>query len=170
VTFSFNCRGISVGDFKTNEVHWTSVCRKKFKQEGMSGAVPVTWRSLISPTGEFVRKESTFRDRISKDGKFPPAAGRYHLYVANACPWAHRTRVVRSLKGLEDVISISFVGPFLGENGWAFDEQHKDSVHGFKQLREVYSLAAGKDWTDRVTVPVLFDKGLNSYPIFECRL
>jgi len=128
-----------------------------------------------------VRKDSVFRDWIvAKDagvalgtaqgtGKVVAFAepGRFHLYVANACPWAHRTRVVRKLKGLEGVIGISFVDYLLEDKGWRFEHPDrpaasKDNVNGLAYLRDVYSLSTGAPWTDRVTVPVLFDTHTNT--------
>jgi len=112
--------------------------------------------------GEFQRKPTTFRGTITADGSsgFPAVAGRYHLYVSYACPWAHRTLIVRALRGLEDVISVSVVDPFMGKDGWHFSEYAgsiPDSVLGKELLREVY-VQADPTFTGRVTVPVLFDK------------
>src|SRR3712207_8196973 len=77
-----------------------------------------------SASGEFVRQRYTIRDRITADGSsgFPAESGRYHLYVSLACPWAQRALIVRALKGLEDVISVSVVDPIRDERGWAFRE------------------------------------------------
>ena len=112
--------------------------------------------------GEFQRKATTFRDRITADGSsgFPAVAGRYHLYVSYACPWAHRTLIVRALRGLQDVISVSVVDPFMTDDGWHFSERNgsiPDSVLGAAFLRDVY-VAADPTFSGRVTVPVLFDK------------
>jgi putative glutathione S-transferase len=112
--------------------------------------------------GRFVRGETKFRDRVTRDGSsgFPAEAGRYHLYVSLACPWAHRTLIVRKLLGLEDAISISVVHPFMGDDGWTFEEAPgtlPDALFGSRFLREVY-LQAAADYTGRVTVPVLFDR------------
>src|SRR6185503_9208880 len=82
------------------------------------------WYDTESTRGRFVRGASAFRDHIAKDGStaFPPASGRYHLYVSYACPWAHRTLIFRKLKRLEDVISLSVVHPLMLDNGWTFDD------------------------------------------------
>ena len=112
--------------------------------------------------GRFKRNPTTFRDRITKDGSsgFPAVANRYHLYVSYACPWAHRTLIMRSLKGLTDAISISAVDPYMGENGWKFSDFRgtvADTVNNTEYLREVYALA-DSNYTGRVTVPILWDK------------
>jgi len=113
--------------------------------------------------GSFQRQETMFRDRIEDDpdARFQPEAGRYHLYVSYACPWAHRTLLVRALKGLEDAISVDVVDPYRGEDGWQFTPDTEgctpDTVNGSDYLREVYQ-AADPDVTGRVTVPVLWDK------------
>ncbi len=112
--------------------------------------------------GRFVRSETTFRDWVTADGssEFPVEAGRYHLYVASACPWAHRTVLLRKLKGLEDVISLSIVDPFMGSGGWVFSDAPgaiPDEVNGASYLRDIY-LKADPDYTGRVTTPVLWDK------------
>jgi putative glutathione S-transferase len=110
--------------------------------------------------GSFRRQASTFRDFVSNDGstEFPVAAGRYHLYAARACPWAHRTLIGRALMGLEDAISVSCVGPIRDDRGWRFDDDaHVDSVNGFRYLSEAYR-AADPAYDARVTVPVLWDR------------
>ncbi|MCP3676707.1 MAG: glutathione S-transferase family protein [Deltaproteobacteria bacterium] len=120
------------------------------------------WYDTKSTGGRFVRKESSFRERVSADGSTPFKAesGRYHLYVSLACPWAHRTLIFRKLKGLEDVISISIVDPLMGEQGWAFSDGPgciPDTVNGAEYLHQLYTRARS-DYTGRVTVPVLWDK------------
>lgn len=112
--------------------------------------------------GRFVRGETVFRDRVTADGSsgFPAEAGRYHLYVSYACPWAHRTLIVRKLKKLEEAISISVVNPFMGDDGWTFEDAPgtiPDTVNGARFLRDVY-VKARPDYTGRVTVPILWDR------------
>jgi glutathionyl-hydroquinone reductase len=111
--------------------------------------------------GAFRRQTSTFRAFVSDDGStdFPVAAGRYHLYVARACPWAHRTLIGRALMGLEDAISVSYVDPIRDERGWRFadDGVHEDPINGFRFLSEAY-LATDPAFDARVTVPVLWDR------------
>ncbi len=111
--------------------------------------------------GRFVRPETQFREQIAADGAHPPAAGRYHLYVSYACPWAHRTLIMRALHRLEDAIEVSVVHPFMGDDGWTFasdfDGATGDRVANRRFLREVYA-AARSDYTGRVTVPVLWDR------------
>lgn len=112
--------------------------------------------------GRFVRKDTVFRNWITADGAggFKAEAGRYHLYVSLACPWAHRTLIMRKLKGLEQAISLSVVDHHMGEDGWSFSGNPgaiPDSVNGKALLREVY-LEASPDYTGRVSVPVLWDK------------
>lgn len=112
--------------------------------------------------GRFVRPDTVFHGRVTADGSsgFKAEAGRYHLYVSLACPWAHRTLIMRSLKGLKDAISLSVVAPFMGDDGWTFSDYPgsiPDSIYGCEFLREVY-VRAQADYTGRVTVPVLFDR------------
>ena len=112
--------------------------------------------------GRFVRATTSFRNAVTADGSsgFKADPGRYHLYVSHACPWAHRTMIVRALCGLEDAISVSVVDPYMGEDGWHFSKGPgciPDSVNGTRFLREVYKLAQD-DYTGRVSVPVLWDK------------
>jgi putative glutathione S-transferase len=105
--------------------------------------------------GEFVRQRSAFRDWIEPEDFVP---GRYHLYVALACPWAHRTLVVRALKGLEDAVSVSFVDPIRDQRSWRFSGGlYIDDVNGFEYLAEAYA-ATDPAFDGRVTVPVLWDK------------
>ncbi len=112
--------------------------------------------------GRFVRTETTFRNRISNDGSTPfaPEAGRYHLYISLACPWAHRALIMRKLKGLEEVISLSIVDYHMTDDGWHFSSNPgaiPDTVNNCEFMRELYVLAA-PHYTGRVTVPVLWDK------------
>jgi putative glutathione S-transferase len=121
-----------------------------------------TERQWKNTDGRFVRQATSFRDRVTADGssEFPAKAGRYHLYIAWACPWAHRTAIMRRLKGLEDIVGLSAVGSFMGEEGWAFYEETgviPDSANGARFLREVYAKADPR-YTGRVTTPVLWDK------------
>ena len=110
--------------------------------------------------GRYIRRDSQFRHWISADGAsaFPAEAGRYHLYIAVNCPWAHRTRIFRSLKGLDDIISLSLVLPRRTDQGWVFDTaDHADPLCGKQALHEIYTLAQ-PDYSGSVTVPVLWDK------------
>jgi len=126
-----------------------------------------TWNRQIDDSGEFVRKDTAFRSWIRVDGStgFAPAAGRYHLYVSLACPWAHRTLIVRKLKGLEHAISVDVVDPLLTGQGWTFAQSAVaatgDTINRFERLRQVYEVASpGYDGV--VTVPVLWDKRSNT--------
>ncbi len=107
------------------------------------------WRDIPRDTkstgGAFVRPESAFRNRVSV-----AEGGRYHLYVSKACPWAHRTLILRALKGLEKAIPVFYAGPYMGENGWEYDSG------GIRYLHELYARAK-PDYTGRVSVPVLWD-------------
>jgi len=112
--------------------------------------------------GEFQRQVDVFRDWVKADGSssFPPVPGRYHLYVSWACPWAHRTIIVRKLKQLEGVIGMTVVDPIRDDRGWAFRDgpgHTADPVNGFSFLRQAY-IATNPDYQSRVTVPVLWDK------------
>ena len=120
------------------------------------------WYDTKSTGGRFKRQESAFRHWVRADGSTPflPEAGRYHLYVSLACPWAHRTLIFRALKGLEAAISVSVVSPFMLENGWELPEG-ADPVNDARFLHQVYTRAL-PDYTGRVTVPVLWDKKTNT--------
>ncbi len=107
------------------------------------------WYDTTSSGGRFVRQDAGFREHVTPDGRFRPEAGRYRLYVSYACPWAHRTLIYRSLKGLEDAIAVTVVKPLMLENGWELPDG------GF--LYELYARAK-PDYTGRVTVPVLWDE------------
>src|SRR5580692_9839308 len=114
-----------------------------------------------SEEGQFIRQQDAFREWVTADGRssFPAEPRRYHLYVSWACPWAHRTIIVRHLKRLEEVIGMTVVDPIRDERGWAFREgpgHTKDPVNGFKFLSEAY-LATDPSYEGRVTVPVLWD-------------
>ncbi len=111
--------------------------------------------------GEFQRQEDAFRGWVTADGSsgYPAAAGRYHLYVSWACPWAHRTIIVRKLKSLEGVIGMTVVDPIRDERGWAFRDgpgHSHDPINGFRFLSEAYT-ATDSAYRGRVTVPVLWD-------------
>jgi putative glutathione S-transferase len=115
-----------------------------------------------STEGEFERQGDAFRAWIRADGStpFPPETGRYHLYVSLACPWAHRTLIVRQLKKLDYVIGVTVADPVRDERGWAFRDgpgHSHDPVNGFSFLREAY-LATDPEFRGRWTVPVLWDK------------
>ena len=117
-----------------------------------------------APGGAFKRQENAFRDRITADGSsgYKAEPGRYHIYVSLACPWAHRTLIVRNLKGLEDVVSASSVDPIRDERGWAFRESADgshgpDPVNGFRFLSEAY-LATDPAFKGRYTVPAVWDR------------
>lgn len=109
--------------------------------------------------GAFKRPETQFRSKVevgSPEG-FEPEAGRYHLYVSLACPWAHRTLIVRALRGLDDVIGVTRVDPRMGDDGWVLGGMGDEDPHGGAAfMRDVY-LRADPRYTGRVTVPVLWD-------------
>lgn len=112
--------------------------------------------------GQLRRPPSVFRGWITTepDSPFKAEPGRYHLYVSLACPWAHRTLIMRNLKGLADLIDVSVVHWLMGEDGWTFDPGHgviPDTVNGASFLHEIYTIS-NPDCTSRVTVPVLWDK------------
>jgi len=110
--------------------------------------------------GAFHRQGSAFRDRVTPDGSsgYPAEAGRYHLYVSWACPWAHRTAIGRRLKGLEDVITLSAVDPMRDDRGWAFTRgEYADPVNGFAFLAEAYE-RSDPAFEGRWSVPVLWDR------------
>jgi putative glutathione S-transferase len=128
------------------------------------------WREEELPVeypkdGQFKRVDSAFRDRITADGSsgFKAEAGRYHLYVAHGCPWAHRTLIYRTLKKLDGLISVAAAIPGLKDYGWTFEpradmpECAPDAVNGFHYLYEAYA-AADPGYTGKVTVPTLWDK------------
>lgn len=121
-----------------------------------------TNRSLVDKSGKFIEIPTTFRSWVSADGQsgFKAEPGRYHLYVALACPWAHRTLIMRELKGLNDIISLSIVDPIMSDRGWKFSSNTgaiPDSINHAQYLQEIY-LKAEPNYTGRITVPVLWDK------------
>ena len=127
------------------------------------------WYDTDSTGGRFERTVAKFRNWITPDGSpgpsgeggFEAAAGRYHLYVSYACPWAHRTLIFRALKGLEDMIDVSVVHWYMGAEGWTFEADGDDAVgdrlFGTDRLYKIY-LRANPEMTGRVTVPILWDK------------
>lgn len=129
------------------------------------------WYDTLSNNGRFVRSDAQFRHWITPDGSAGPTgiggfkaeAGRYHLYVSLACPWAHRTLIFRKLKALESMISVSVVNPLMADHGWTFDDADgviPDPLHDARYLHQVYT-AAEPEYTGRVTVPLLWDKHQN---------
>lgn len=127
--------------------------------DGRWETTPVHQGAKDEEGGVFVRRPAAFRGRIEPGGRFEPEAGRYHLYVSLACPWAHRTLITRRLKGLESQIDVSIVDSFMDDEGWAFRDRPgstPDKVNGKRFLREIYLLVDPK-LTGKVTVPVLWD-------------
>jgi putative glutathione S-transferase len=127
----------------------------------MGMLVEGTWKTedqLRDDSGRFDRQPTQFHDWVTASGEsgYPAEAGRYHLYVSLACPWAHRTLILRKLKGLEEAVSVSVVAPLMLKNGWEFSGEFPDHLQGKRYLREVY-VEARPDYTGRVTVPVLWD-------------
>ncbi|MCH8499312.1 MAG: glutathione S-transferase family protein [Marinobacter sp.] len=124
------------------------------------------WYDTEKSGGKFEREAARFRNWVTASGEagpsgsagFDAASGRYHLYVSLACPWAHRTLIMRALKGLEAHISVSVVHPDMLENGWEFRSEgaHRDRLYGLAYLHQLYTRAAA-DYSGRVTVPVLWD-------------
>lgn len=126
------------------------------------------WYDTANSQGKFEREAALLRNWITPDGEvglsgeagFKAEPNRYHLYVSLACPWAHRTLIVRSLKGLEDLVSVSVVSPDMLEQGWSFDsDSHSSGDHLLESeyLHQIYTRNKA-DYTGRVTVPVLWDK------------
>jgi len=125
------------------------------------------WYDTESTGGRFIRQDSQFRNWITKDGSpgpsgeggFKAESNRYHLYISLACPWASRTMIMRSLKGLEDMISVSVVHPLMEENGWTFEPDEgvvTDPVLNADYLHQIYTHVE-PEYTGRVTVPILYD-------------
>lgn len=134
----------------------------------VNGQWHTDWYDTKATNGRFERKAPSFRNWITPDGRagvsgvggFKAEANRYHLYVSLACPWAHRTLIYRQLKGLEDMITLSVVNSFMGDQGWTFepgDQVVGDPIHQASRMHQVYT-AAMPNYTGRVTVPVLWDK------------
>ncbi|KAJ1883406.1 S-glutathionyl-(chloro)hydroquinone reductase [Coemansia sp. RSA 1722] len=130
-----------------------------------SAAAPSDITKWSSTDGEFRRQVSSFRNTVSTDpsAEFPAEAGRYHLYVSLACPWACRALLVRELKGLQDLIGVSVVSYLMGPKGWEFASPEEvpgatlDDINGAKYIRELY-FKAEPNYSARFTVPVLWDK------------
>lgn len=120
--------------------------------------------------GAFQRPKAQFRSHISADGSTPfaPEAGRYHIYASYACPWAHRTLITRSLRGLDDAIGVTIVDPKMGDTGWSFTDDDPDPVGGAVLLSEVY-LRVNPKYSGRVTVPILWDKKTGTIVCNESR-
>ena len=130
------------------------------------------WYDTSKAGGRFIRSDSQFRNWVTVDGSAGPTgtggfkaeAGRYHLYVSLACPWANRTMIFRSLKGLEEYITVSVVHWYMAENGWTFDAADgviPDPVNHARYLHQVYT-AADSGYSGRVTVPILWDRKTNT--------
>ncbi|MGP5100042.1 glutathione S-transferase family protein [Psychrobacter celer] len=130
------------------------------------------WYDTKSSGGRFQREDAGFRNWVTADGSAGPSGvggfkaepNRYHLYVSLACPWAHRTTIYRKLKGLEDMVSLSVVHPFMGDKGWTFAAGEgviADPLHDADYAYEIY-VATKPDYTGRVTVPILWDKKNNT--------
>jgi len=121
------------------------------------------WYDTSKSGGRFVRSESQFHNWITADGSAGPVgsgafkaeAGRYHLYVSLACPWAHRSLIFRKLKRLESLIDVTVVSPHMLEHGWQFDSP--EPLYGFQYAHQLYTKADAK-YSGRVTVPILWDK------------
>jgi len=137
----------------------------------IKGQLVEDWLDKEISDGDFKRMESSFRSWVTADGSagstgnsgFNAEANRYHLYVSKACPWAHRTVIFRKRKQLEDVIGLSIVEPDMLDDGWTFssDGDYVDHLHAYKFMYEVYT-RADKNFTGQITVPVLWDKKLNT--------
>ena len=128
------------------------------------------WYETEKNQGKFEREAAQLRNWVTLDGSAGPSGdsgfkaepGRYHIYVSLACPWAHRTLIVRTLKGLQDLITISVVSPDMLDQGWSFDESSHssgDHLYGSEYLHQIYT-RNNADYSGRVTVPVLWDKKL----------
>ncbi|HED34883.1 MAG TPA: glutathione S-transferase family protein [Gammaproteobacteria bacterium] len=137
----------------------------------IKGELVNDWLDKEMSAGEFRRMESTFRHWVTADGRagpdgvagFAAEAGRYHLYVSHACPWAHRTVIFRKLKKLENIIGLSVVEAEMLDSGWTFAQQgeYMDHLHGYQFMHELYT-HADKAFTGQITVPVLWDTKLGT--------
>jgi putative glutathione S-transferase len=114
------------------------------------------WYDTAATGGRFVRQEARFRGRVGEGEEFSPEAGRYHLYVSWACPWAHRTLIYRALKGLQDAIGVTVVDPLMLGDGWTISAG-ADPVNNAGALWRIYA-KADQDYVGRATVPVLWDR------------
>ena len=135
----------------------------------VNGELKPDWFDNVSDGGEYVRKDSQFRNWITANGEagitgdagFAAEKDRYHLYVSLACPWAHRTLIFRKLKKLENMITVSIVHPFMDNDGWDFKDDYTDAtgdtLYGITRMHEIYTKAQA-DYSGIVTVPVLWDK------------
>lgn len=137
----------------------------------INGELADSWLDKELDEGEFKRMESSFRHWVTADGSAGPSgdsgfkaeAGRYHLYVSDACPWAHRTVIFRKLKKLENIIGLSCVEADMLDDGWTFAEDGKycDPLHSFRYAYQLYQKADSK-FTGQITVPILWDKKNNT--------
>jgi len=114
------------------------------------------WYDTASSAGRFVRQDSRFRSWVRQGGDYPPESGRYHLYVSWACPWAHRTMIYRTLKGLKGTIGVTVVDPLMLSDGWVI-ASGADPINSAQFLWQVYA-KADPDYVGRATVPVLWDR------------
>ena len=173
------CAGRGLGRVQGRQARHLSRQHRRHPQRGgararRSGVMGVlvdgAWRDGELPqetgaSGEFRRADSRFRERITADGSsgFQAEAGRYHLYVAHGCPWAHRTLIYRSVKKLQGAITVAYSVPGLRQQGWTFDDDPlfpdctPDRVNGFRYLHQAYT-ATDPNYTGKVTVPTLWDK------------
>jgi len=122
----------------------------------------ITEDRFLVEKGKFQREETQIRDKISgrPGSRFPPQPGRYHLYVSLACPWAHRTLIMRRLKGLEDFISFDVVSPLMYDMGWPLEQTPSYSPKGLVDPKYLYQIYQAHDgnYSGRVTVPLLWDR------------
>lgn len=133
----------------------------------INGELADSWLDKELDEGEFKRMESSFRHWVTADGSAGPSgdsgfkaeADRYHLYISDACPWAHRTVIFRKLKQLENIIGLSCVEAEMLNDGWTFskDGQYRDALHGFRYAYQLYQ-KADPQFTGQITVPILWDK------------
>lgn len=131
------------------------------------------WYDTKESGGRFIREDAQFRNWVTPDGSAGPTgeagfkaeAGRYHLFASYACPWVHRTLIFRKLKGLEDMIDVSFVHWHMAESGWTFEKDEDaivgDKLFGFEFAHQIYT-KADPNYSGRVTVPILWDTKTNT--------